>query len=556
MPNLPRAAAALALLAVTTALMAPAALEGSPVGHDSRLHLVWVREFADSLAAGIAYPRWLPDVNAGLGNPTFVFYPPLVYYLAAPFVWLTGSAPRALDVVAALACLVSAAAAYRYLRGGLPRGAALVGALALVALPYRLLDYYERAAIAEYVAFVWPPLALLAIRRLARVKSWREAGPPAAALAVCTAGLALTHLPTLVVWGPLLAAAVVWADGRPGGVARGWIALGLGLALAGVFLVPAYAERPLVQLEWLDWVAKPENHTLFARGMPHESQMIAFNHKVSRLVCWTAALAGVAALAALWPGGGRPWRTDGARLPVAAAALVAAAVFVLMTGASRSLWTVLPVLPAIQFPWRLAVVLTPLAALLVACATARTFAPGASWPARVLGAGAAALLAANVAVGVRDVVAKAFLDPVWAARIADNVGSAQDAAEYRPRAAPATGFPRLPRALVTPGGRIAVRAWDPERRVIELETGEPARLRVATFHYAGWRATVDGRAWPIETGEYGTMTLDLPAGRHVVELRFGSTWDRTAGAATSGIALALTGGWFVWGLAGRRRREK
>lgn len=554
MPRLPDVAAALALVAVTAGLMAPVALEGSPVGHDSRLHLVWVAEFAESLAAGVPYPRWLSDVNRGLGNPTFVFYPPLVYYVAAPAAWLTGSASRALDVVAALAFLASGAAAYRYLRPALPRGAALAGAAAFMALPYRLLDYYERAAIAEFVAFVWPPLALLAIRRLAQAATWREAGPAAAALAAATAGPALTHLPSLVLWGPILALAAACARPRPAAVARGWVALAAGLGAAALFLVPAYAERPLVQLEWLDWVAKAENHTLFAAGMPHKSQMIAFNHKVSRLVCWTGVLAAVAALAALWPGGGRPWREGGARLPVGGATALGVVAFFLMTAWSRPLWTSLPILPSVQFPWRLAVVLTPVAALLVACAAARVTARGAPWPARGLGAAALLLLAVNLAIGVRQVVAQAHLDPARAARITADVDGAQDAGEYRPRTAPVAGFPRLPRAdVLPPGGRATVRLWQPERRVVEVETPQAARLRVATFMYAGWTATLDGRPLPLAAGFAGTIEAEVPAGRHVVDLRFGATPLRRAGLVLSVISWVAILAWLVWGWTGKSR---
>lgn len=524
--------------------MAPAAIEGPPVGHDSRLHLVWVVEFAESLAAGLPYPRWLPDVNRGLGNPTFVFYPPFVYYLAAPAYWLTGSAARALDGVAALATLASGAAAYHYLRPGLPRWAALLGAAALMALPFRLLDYYERAAIAEHVAFVWPPIALLATRRLARADGWRAAGPAAAGLAIGVAGLAFTHLPSLVVWGPLLAIAVAGHDRRPAALARGALALGLGLGLGALFLLPAYAERPLVQMEWLAWVARAEHHTLFAAGMPHESQMIAFNHHVSGLVCWTAALAGLAALGALWPGGGRPW---GSRLPVRAATAVGTAAFLLMTPWSRPLWATLPVLPAIQFPWRLAILLTPVAALLLACAAARAASRDAPWPARAAGAAALLLAAVTVTVGARQVLARAYLDPAWAARIAADVAGAQDAAEYRPRSAPAAGFPQLPRAEVEPPeGRATVRHWGPERRVVEAETAAPARLRIGTFMYAGWTATLDGRALPLEAGLAGAIEADVPPGRHVVEVRFGATPVRRAGVAVSLFAVGCLGGWLVW----------
>ncbi len=564
MRRLPRAVAAAGLIAATLLLMAPIAWHGSPIGHDSHLHLVWAAQFADSLAAGVLYPRWLPDVNAGLGNPTFVFYPPLLYYLAAAGYWLTGSVPRGLDLAAGLLLFLSGLAAYRYLRAGLGRAASLVGTVALMALPYRLLDLYERAAVAEFAAFVWPPLGLLALRALARASTFHEAGPPAVGLAGATAGLALTHLPSLVLWGPLLALAALApasaaptdglndreTDGRGATILRAWVALALGLGAAAVYLLPAFAERPLVQLEWLDWVARAEAHTLFSTDMPHREAMAAFNHRVSVLACWTSALAAVAAVAALWPGDPRPWRQGrgGAGLPVAGTAALAAITFGMMTSWSAPLWTTLPILPSIQFPWRLLLVLTPATALLVACAAARVTAAGTPAPARALGAAALLLFGVILVVSAREIVAPASLDTPQASRIAGDTAGAQDAAEYRPRGAPAAGFPRLPRAeSLAPGGRAEVLAWTPARRVVVVEGEAAGRLRVATFLYAGWRGAIDGRPLPLEAGEAGVIEAQVPAGRHVVELRFGVTPVRAAGTVVSAISLAALIGWMVWG---------
>jgi hypothetical protein len=233
---------------------------------------------------------------------------------------------------------------------------------------------------------------------------------------------------------------------------------------------------------------------------------------------------------------------------VAAASGVAVLAFALMTGWSAPLWAILPVLSSVQFPWRLLAVLTPAAALLAACAAARAAAAAAPLPARVLGGTAVVLLAANLFVAWRDVVARAHLDPAWAARLAGDPWAAQDAAEYRPGGAPATGFPRLPRAQsLVPGGWAVVRAWGPERRAVTVEAPADGRLRVATFRYAGWRATVDGRPARLETGPSGVIEVEVPAGRHVVEVVFGTTPHRRAGALLSATALLVLAGWAAWG---------
>lgn len=48
---------------------------------DMKWHITWLQHFYRELTEGIWYPRWLAGTNYGYGSPTFVFYPPLVYYL-------------------------------------------------------------------------------------------------------------------------------------------------------------------------------------------------------------------------------------------------------------------------------------------------------------------------------------------------------------------------------------------------------------------------------------------------------------------------------------------
>lgn len=51
--------------------------------YDIRYHINWLQHFSKQFSEGILYPRWLAGDNYGYGSPTFVFYPPLVYYLGS-----------------------------------------------------------------------------------------------------------------------------------------------------------------------------------------------------------------------------------------------------------------------------------------------------------------------------------------------------------------------------------------------------------------------------------------------------------------------------------------
>jgi uncharacterized membrane protein len=554
---LKRAAITVGLFSATLAIVLPIWKYGSPIGHDSRYHLLWATEFIESLSSGILYPRWLPDVNAGLGSPTFIFYSPLFYYVTALFWPLIGSVPRALDLATTAALLASGVAAYRYLRNGLGRGPAFLGALAMMALPYRVADLYQRSAYPEFMAFVWPPLAFMALWAIVNASTAQTVRLAAACLAAVTAGLAVTHLLSLMIWGPVFALAGA-VTGRPGRriatLCRSWLALAAGLGLAAVYLLPAYLERAFVRIEDLYW-AKPENHTLFSTALTGKELFALFNATVSRIACWEAVLVAVAAAAALWPGGGRPWwRADPqaslkevatSRLPVFGATVLAACAFAFMLPWSAPVWRHLPLLPTIQFPWRLLAIVTVAAALLVACAAARLADSRAPVVARGLAAAALLLFAANLLVSWLDILAPSTLDSVEAARRAAD-RERQDVTEYLPRDAfrrpkgdePALHVPRA--TTLAPGGKVDVAAWEPTRRMLVVRTPQASRLRVGTFFYTGWRATVDGESVPIIVGPYGVIEIGVPAGQHLVEVRFESTLLRQAGLAlslTSGLAL-------------------
>ncbi|MBI5907256.1 MAG: hypothetical protein HY853_01525, partial [Burkholderiales bacterium] len=71
--------AALVILGYGIILTLPAGWSGYVIGHDTFSHLIMSRHFVDQLWAGDFYPRWMSNMNAGLGSPVFQFYGPVPY---------------------------------------------------------------------------------------------------------------------------------------------------------------------------------------------------------------------------------------------------------------------------------------------------------------------------------------------------------------------------------------------------------------------------------------------------------------------------------------------
>src|SRR6058998_2720110 len=71
------------IVLVAIVAMTPELVLGLTMSDSFRYNLLWPEQFGTLFRDGHLYPRWLPHAWGGLGNPTFYFYPPLFFWLAA-----------------------------------------------------------------------------------------------------------------------------------------------------------------------------------------------------------------------------------------------------------------------------------------------------------------------------------------------------------------------------------------------------------------------------------------------------------------------------------------
>lgn len=80
---------------------------------------------------------------------------------------------------------------------------------------------------------------------------------------------------------------------------------------------------------------------------------------------------------------------------------------------------------------------------------------------------------------------------------------------------------------------------------IEVDTPGPALVRVADAWYPDWKATVDGRPAEVLRADYLLRAVAVPAGRHVIEMRFASAavgrglWLSIASVAAALLLILL-----------------
>ena len=538
-----------------------------PDTHDLGLHLGQMKSFYAGLAAGEIYPRWEEDTNQGYGAPTTSFYPPGIYFLTSALYVFIHNWTWVILMFQLLAMAASASAIYTYARRLISPPAACVAMAAYAFFPYHLLDQYQRGAMAELLTFVWMPLILLFTERLFREGEGsarnREGqidgtfvgsggqGTTAQSTHVLlnVIGLTLsygaflwTHPPTAFQFTLALGLFVIiltihhrdWKGALR--VAGGMI---LALGLSAVYLYPAAVEQNLIRHEVIeqDW---PYHETyVFARADYTKENPEFFRRIDDIWIFGTVAMgAGAIVLFTLKTRGQGVSRRFKEHL-VWWSVLGGFTCF-MMTRASAPLGRRIPEIEIGVFSWRMLAITALIVALLAGAAIEA--ARDAHREKRKSKCIAFSSLAVLMTLGSAVFSIRTVAAPMWGAvRFEPDSQHLNDI--IIPRTAPANieGLPTIERvALANGNGRVSIEQWKPEHRVLRLTLNKADEVRIRTFNYPGWTATVDNRRAAIATDrELGIMVLRLPAGTHHVVLDYSDTPPRRLGNRITWGALLL-----------------
>lgn len=575
------------MLLAALAAVVPELVRGNSCGHDFDFHLVSWIDALQAWRSGIPYPHWTPSANFGVGEPRFVFYPPLTWMLGAAL----GAVLPWTVVPIALTFLLLAATGLgvrSLAREMLGEGAsALAGCVAIFG-GYALFTAYERTAFAELAGGLWIALlykyALRGSLAVARKNSspWRAVFDGSAApLTLAVAGAWLSN-PTVGVMASYLlialALAAAWIGKTWAFSLRAFVALPLGLGLTAVYLAPVAGEQHWADLNQVNLSPGQtlENNWLFAR---HADPVLAFHDEVLHQVSLIAVVMVLVTLSTIlfcWlrrrlPGDRRWW------LPLA---LIPVAVLLLQLPLTHMLWNLLPKLRYLQFPWRWLVVLeAPMGIFVAAALWPRTAEP--RWPRWLLGALACSacaviLLGANRSYfqgcadedsvpgmlatlhsglgyrGVDEYVPPGADNSLVAENLPDACLADDPLVELGAEQTPPADFAPdddLPPRLWTPvqaGCRqtfsaLAARAKDhAEHFEVRGEAGRAGFLILKLHRYPAWQVRVNGvpaNARPVR--EDGLLAVPVPRGAFTLAADWRTTPDVWLGRALSCVSVLL-----------------
>jgi hypothetical protein len=573
-----------ALLIVVCLLVSwPVLIHGAPdLSHDGLDHARWAKQFATQFWQGDWYPRWFTNVNGGFGGPSGFFYPPLTSYVSALFWPFMAARDPGGWLVAGYAMVVgqilSGITSYLWLRSIGRPGAALLGALIYAIAPYHLAtDVYQRGASAESWVFVWFPLVLLSAERLLEHSKWAFPG------AAVSYGLAVLSHPTVsLCFAPIPVIYVFCFSPRKHRVratALMTAAMGLGLALNAVYLLPAIMDQDKAYVAWQtighgdfqnQWLWQ-DGHELgemarYLYGTVAGTEYPIYWESLLKMRFLVVTLAMLAAIAALFPVA--RWLEKAARLRRIALfyGIIAVLSLFFMTKFSSLIWRMAPFMKFLQFPFRLNVLLVLCVAALAAVAAPHLLEPRA----RIV-----VLFLSVVIVGWLglDVLASRQVFSVWRTvtpdrmeRIRQLVRTQIDYPTMWPRPANLPALenfaafdrlvamhpPKMARLEALSTGQVSgtaqVESWQPRQVVLKIEATRDSQLTVNHFYYAGWQGRIeaDGTKLMASPSPAGFIQLDVPKGEYDLIVELPKDGAERAGTMISLVALALLGGAVGW----------
>jgi uncharacterized membrane protein len=529
---------------------------GVPRAFDLRDHLGVAAQVLSSFRAGVLYPRWMPDLHDGWGEPTLLFYPPGLYFLSAALAALArGDVLFGLFSALVLFAVAGGLGAFVFVGRRFGTGAGALAALAFGLTPFRVFEVHAAGLCSAFAAASLVPWAFVALEDAA------GDGPPAgrriatAAWPLLFAAIVLVNLPASVLVAYLVATWLVIrviATRRVRGALRVAAGGAWGSAIAGVYLIPALAEMPAVQILGTELY---RSNFLF-RTSSGSAMSAGLQSTFDRMGIFPglALLASLGALEAARQRGMFP-SGNARRSFLLLVAVTGVTSLFLATSFSRPAWDWLPVLQRVNLPWRF---LEPLgfAAVSASAATVALLVGSTVLPRTVrLTVIAFLLLLAGVGLAF-DASLSAVNGKITAALCRATIPQfARKEGYFRPTGAQSAALlAGTPPLACDQPCRVAVLDQSPERRRFQVAAQAPMHLAVRTYFFPGWTAErVDGPSvQPLPIGpEMGTgrIVVEVPAGESLIVLRFGTTPARRAGGAVSVLALLA---WAAW-LVSRRR---
>ena len=534
-------------------VMLPIVIFGIPRGNDLPQHYQFAQAYHDSLINGDAFPNWSARENYGYGSIGIRFYPPASYYVLAFARILTGNWFDASWLTFIFWMMTSCLGVYFWSRWWLNAKESAIAAVFYAIAPHHLSQLYISFVYADFAGAAILPFCFAFLTRvLERGKNSDVLG-----FAVAYAVLVLTHLPTTIIGSLALAVyALIFLRREKwfGQIFKASAGIVLGLAASSF-----YWFRMVSEMSWLNHAGEEysSGHYYFGnRFFPLVLHGIKSDYKDNLLLsdiltsfCLLFLASAIVyvfyrktAAAEISPSA-RIFRTV---LPLGLFA------FFMITPLSYPLWKIITPLQKIQFPMRW-MALVSMCGAIVTAAAVHFLLKGNFLKKRIWAYTAIMFPALFLILNFTYMWYPSAFMPIAREQFISDMRELPDEENqifwwsvWSKKKALVT------KEKITAGSRHAVvNDWKPEERTFTVTDGEPTRVRVATFYYPHWKATVNDNPVNVEMDENGAMLVSIPAEESTVKMYFREPSAIRIAAIFSALAWLFIAAAFFFCLRGR-----
>jgi hypothetical protein len=229
-----------------------------------------------------------------------------------------------------------------------------------------------------------------------------------------------------------------------------------------------------------------------------------------------------------------------------------------MSPVTEPVWQTLPIAALVQFPWRLlGLIVFTMAIVSGTLLTTSKDKPTVMTSRIYQTATPLYLLSLVIILASFSYTLPQYTEvPAWSetplavvnwdrASIVDRVGMVS-VTEEQPQTSPmeqeylSQGHPLTVAGLTAGSGTVETLHHGGATDEVRVIAATPVTLQFYTYDYPGWQVTLKGQALNHRhEPPYGLITVDLPAGEHVVRLHMGHTLPRIWGTIISGVGLLV-----------------
>lgn len=522
--------------------------------YDIRYHINWLQHFSKQFSEGILYPRWLAGDNYGYGSPTFVFYPPLVYYLGSLLKISGLNAEQTIITLFSLAIFTAGFSFYIFGCSRWGKVASVTGAVFYMSTPYLAYNIYLRGALTETWSLFWIPLGLWVTDKAIVHLKWRLV------LAIVFALVALTHVPNLLlftIFWLLYAIFLLLIKPWKSVVATVGAAF-TGFGLASFYLLPAILEKSLVNIEFMRF-EDGYKRNLISFGFTETTNNI-LKHVQPIFIYDFLVVCLLTTLVVLFCRNNRK-----TIIKIRYWLVFLFVLAFLMLYPSVLIWQASSTLQMVQFPWRLLGLLSFGAAALCAIVVDEIFKRKLRMK-MILLLIIISVLLGNMLYSYKlslslpgfhnpGEITSARIKGSWKASVYEQVktelydpytNKLRGTKEYRPlldkgTAAPAPVIGQPPVSLVNGKAEINLEHWRSYNRMFKVRVQEASIIRLRTYYYPAWHLSVNNKPYPIKVSSDGTINIEFEPGFYKVKLYYQQTPVFTLGIVLSILSLSFLG---------------